>query len=105
MRSDADMPTDIGHDFGGDFHAAAMVCTAMPAFTPIMPAAIRRHADQAAHHGSTWLFGVLSFRTITAALAFFGLAGLAAQSAEASPPMVLLVALRRAWPPCTPSIG
>ena len=35
----------------------------------------------------------LSFRTIVAALAFFGLAGLAAQSAEASTPMTLGIAL------------
>lgn len=32
-------------------------------------------------HGSTWLFGVLSFKTVVAALAFFGIAGLAAESA------------------------
>ena len=32
-------------------------------------------------HGSTFLFGVISFRTIVAALTFFGLAGLACLSA------------------------
>ncbi len=31
----------------------------------------------AAAHGSSWFFGVLTFRTIVAALTFFGLAGLA----------------------------
>lgn len=34
-----------------------------------------------AHPDSTWVFGVLSFRTITAAVTFFGLVGLAARSA------------------------
>lgn len=34
-----------------------------------------------AHH-STWLFGVLSFKTVVAAFAFFGIAGLAAESAN-----------------------
>ncbi len=32
------------------------------------------------HVDSSWLFGVISFRTIVAALAFFGLAGLAARA-------------------------
>ena len=45
------------------------------------------------HVDSSWMFGVLSFRTIVAALAFFGLGGLAAGSAEASTPMVLVVAV------------
>lgn len=31
----------------------------------------------AVDHGSSWLFGVLSFRTIVAAITFFGLAGIA----------------------------
>jgi hypothetical protein len=39
------------------------------------------------------LFGVLSFRSVVAALTFFGLSGLAAQSAGASRPTVFLVAL------------
>jgi hypothetical protein len=29
------------------------------------------------HHGSNWFFGIISFRTVVAALAFFGLGGLA----------------------------
>jgi len=37
------------------------------------------HGDSGHHasHGSHWFFGVVSFRTMTAALAFFGLMGLA----------------------------
>ncbi|MCE9528328.1 MAG: NfeD family protein [Planctomycetales bacterium] len=39
------------------------------------------HGDESGHHGSSWLFGIISFRTLVAACAFFGLAGLAADSA------------------------
>jgi membrane protein implicated in regulation of membrane protease activity len=40
------------------------------------------HGDHGAHHhGSTWLFGVISFRTLVAALTFFGLTGMSARSA------------------------
>ncbi|MEX1040852.1 MAG: hypothetical protein WDZ51_09495 [Pirellulaceae bacterium] len=46
-----------------------------------------------ADHGSTWLFGVISFRTIVAALTFFGLAGLATDSAGATAPVSLTVAI------------
>lgn len=61
-----DVPSDVHVDFGGhgDFQHGDM------------------HHDAAhGHHGSTWLFGVLSVRTVVAALTFFGLAGLAALSA------------------------
>ena len=34
-----------------------------------------------AAHGSTWIFAVISFKTIVASLAFFGLAGMAANAA------------------------
>jgi len=72
-----DVPADanIGHGFG-DSHAGA-------------------HAtgDTAHHHGSTWLFGVITFRTVVAALTFFGLAGLAARSSEMPQATELLIAL------------
>ena len=44
-------------------------------------------------HGSTWLFGVISFRTVVAALTFFGLAGLASGSGGLSGPLSLLIAI------------
>lgn len=44
------------------------------------------------HVGSTWLFGVISFRTVIAALAFFGLFGLAADKAGATAIYTLLIA-------------
>jgi membrane protein implicated in regulation of membrane protease activity len=44
-------------------------------------------------HGSTWLFGVISFRTVVAALLFFGLAGMGSLSAELSWQVALLIAI------------
>lgn len=48
---------------------------------------------EAGHHGSSWLFGVISFRTLVAASAFFGLAGLASDSAGLAPAMQILIAV------------
>jgi hypothetical protein len=90
---DADMPADIGHGFGGDFHVGGDGLHGDADLHADHGGGDSSDSDQAVQHGSTWLFGVLSFRTIVAALAFFGLAGLTAQSAQASPPMVLLVAI------------
>lgn len=90
---DIDVPQDIGHDFGIDFHTDAGVDFHGDAD---FDGGTDFHGDgdaAAAHHGSSWLFGVLSFRTIVAALAFFGLCGLAAQSADASPVNTMLVAV------------
>lgn len=55
------------------------------------------HADgnnESFGHASTnWLFGVLTFRTITAGLAFFGLTGLALQSTNLSQEIQIVAAL------------
>lgn len=50
--------------------------------------------DHAVGHGnlSTWIFGVLSFKTLTAAAAFFGLAGCAAHAAHMTPAAQLTIA-------------
>jgi membrane protein implicated in regulation of membrane protease activity len=45
------------------------------------------------HTSSDWLFGVISFRTLVAAITFFGLAGMTARSAEMNPPAQLLIAI------------
>ena len=76
-----DVPHDLSGDAGHDFHAGDA-----------------HSADPTGHdahggHGSSWLFGVLSFRTLIAAATFFGLAGLAAQSANQPLGVQLLVAL------------
>lgn len=44
-------------------------------------------------HGSTWLFGALSFRTVVAALLFFGLAGMGSRAAGLSLPLQLLISI------------
>ncbi len=49
--------------------------------------------DTGSHVDSSWLFGVISFRTVIAALAFFGLAGVAADRAEIRPFFTLLIAV------------
>ena len=47
----------------------------------------------AAVYGSTWIFAVLSFKTLVAAFTFFGLAGMAGQSAGWTNISALFVAL------------
>src|SRR5262245_55390910 len=49
--------------------------------------------DAAGQHGSSWLFAMISFRTLVAAAAFFGLTGLAAQSAGQPMGVQLLLAV------------
>jgi membrane protein implicated in regulation of membrane protease activity len=43
-------------------------------------------------HGSTWMFGVISFRTVVAALTFFGLAGMFCLSNHVAPLPTVVVA-------------
>ncbi len=71
---DIDMPGDIDADFDTDFDTDF-------------------GGTAADHVDSTWLFGMISFRTVVAALAFFGLAGLGARAAEASIFIQLVVAI------------
>jgi hypothetical protein len=49
---------DFDHDYADSMHAAT------------------HHDGGHAHHGPNWFFGVVTFRTVVAAVAFFGLAGL-----------------------------
>jgi membrane protein implicated in regulation of membrane protease activity len=74
----ADFSHDVPHDFSaGDTHGGDA-------------AGHDAHGD----HGSSWLFGVISFRTLIAAATFFGLVGYAAESAGLAmgPQLVLAVA-------------
>ncbi len=64
-----DFPDDVPADGGSDFDPGS------------------------AGHDSTWLFNVISIRTLTAALAFFGLGGYAMNSAQAEIPAQLVVAV------------
>lgn len=49
--------------------------------------------DPGAHHDSTWLFGVITFRTMIAAVTFFGLGGMIASEAQFETPVVYLLAI------------
>lgn len=86
---DIDVPHDIGHGFGGDFHAD----TGGDLHVDHPGDASTHQSEQPSQHDGLWLFKILSFRAVVAALAFFGLAGLAAESADASISTTLLVAI------------
>ncbi|MBN2309545.1 MAG: hypothetical protein JXR94_11270 [Candidatus Hydrogenedentes bacterium] len=52
------------------------------------------HVDHdTAHHGSSWFFGILSFRAMVAAVAFFGLTGVAGITGGLDPYPTVLVAV------------
>jgi membrane protein implicated in regulation of membrane protease activity len=51
------------------------------------------HGGHHGLHGGNWFVGVLTFRTVVAALAFFGLAGLAGSAKGLAPPLTLAVAI------------
>jgi hypothetical protein len=75
---DIDVPHDVGHGF--DAHAGGH---------DVGRDAGADHAHDH-HHGSTWFFGVITFRTVVAALTFFGLSGMAARSCPQFHDSVLL---------------
>jgi hypothetical protein len=96
-----EMPHDFGHDLGGadhDFapgelhgdvgHDGPAAADHGEAHAPLQHSAAGR-----VFHGSTWLFRALSLRTIVAALAFFGLAGRAAEAAHCEPFTAFLIAV------------
>lgn len=76
-----DVPDDVPHDFhfghdGGDHDAAHDT-----------------GSHEAGHHETAWFIRMLTFRTVVAALTFFGLAGLAGNSAELPGALTFVVAL------------
>lgn len=79
-----DFSHDVAHDFAGDAGHDAAGGDAHGADGD----------DHAAtqQHGSSWLFAVISFRTLVAAATFFGLVGSAAQSARQPIGVQLLLA-------------
>lgn len=77
---DVDVPHDVLHDMPHDTGEVASHDVA-------------HHA-----HGSNWFFGIVTFRTVVAALTFFGLSGLAAESADVEPEwMPLVIGLAVGW--------
>jgi hypothetical protein len=85
---DVDVPDDLDGggdlDLGGDVDAGGDVSADVDVDTD---------AGGVAEHDTTWLAGVFSFRTLVAALTFFGLAGWAAWGAGFSPPLQVVIAL------------
>jgi hypothetical protein len=77
-----DAPDDIGAmhaDVGG--HEAAHAADG------------HEHHDGQAHHSSTWMFGVLTFRTVLIGMTFFGLTGKAAMASNLPQPQPVLIAV------------
>lgn len=72
-----DLHFDAHHDAGADAHGGGHDA----------------HPTTSHSAAANWLFGVISFRTVVAAFTFFGLAGLAAGSANFNGPLTFVVAL------------
>jgi hypothetical protein len=90
---------DIGHDggFGGDFHGDAGVGHAGGDVHADAHVGDSMHGHghstgDTEHPDSSWLFGVLTFRTLVAAAAFFGVSGKAALSAGYAQSTALILA-------------
>ncbi|MFO0906219.1 MAG: NfeD family protein [Pirellulales bacterium] len=96
----------LGGDHGGDFssHGGDIGHADVPDGHADVPHAevhadahggtgVEEGHDAGGQHGSTWLFGVISFRTIVAALTFFGLSGMACISADQPLPTTLTIAI------------
>jgi hypothetical protein len=86
---------DVGHDVGGDFHGDAGIGgdSMHGDIAPQHNTSLATAADgDYQHPDSSWLFGILSFRTLVAAAAFFGVAGRAALSAQFSQFASLVIA-------------
>jgi membrane protein implicated in regulation of membrane protease activity len=75
-----DLPDDVPHDLGGIGHDLTHDVHTGDGH------------DTAHGHDSSWLFGIISFRTLVAAFAFFGLGGLTAHSAGSTLWVQLVVA-------------
>ncbi len=83
-----------GHGIGGDVHGGAVdIHDGSADIHDGSADAAHANDGDAVHHGTNWLFSVVSFRTVVAAFCFFGLAGLIADSAEASAPVSIAAAV------------
>jgi len=79
---------DQHFEFGGDHDGGAIGDHDMGADGHLDAA----HGHDVHDHGSSWFFSVLSVRSVVAALAFFGLAGLAMDAGGAPPYIAFVVA-------------
>jgi membrane protein implicated in regulation of membrane protease activity len=89
LGMDNDLSGDGGHHGGGGGHGHDVGHVVVD-----HPGDLAAINDADAHHSdSSWLFGVVSFRTLIGALTFFGLAGKTATSAGLSDAWALLIAV------------
>ena len=90
LPDDVDAPGDLdfGGDVGGDVDVGGDIDVGADA-----GADVDADAGGEAGHDTSWLFGVLSFRTLVAAVTFFGLGGWAAEGADFDPVMQVVIAL------------
>jgi membrane protein implicated in regulation of membrane protease activity len=85
---------DVGHSVGfdhGGFDQASVDHGGLGHDSSTDHAAVHP-AHSNAQHDSSWFFGVVTFRTVIAAITFFGLVGLAGQSADLSTESTLVAA-------------
>jgi hypothetical protein len=84
-----------GGDFGGDSHATAGADSAADPGGDMTDAFDNSHHDGNSHHqhGSNWFFVKLTFQTVVAALTFFGLGGMAAQTSGMRTPTTVITAV------------
>ena len=95
---DVDLPDDVGGpgdlDFGGDVDVGGDLDVGGDVGGDLdVGADVDADAGGEAGHDSSWLFGVLSFRTLVAAVTFFGLGGWTAAGAGFEPVMQVVIAL------------
>src|SRR3972149_2857223 len=89
---DAAGDADVGGEFDADFGNGDLGDVA-DGQAGDHPTPLSTASDAEYHHDTSWLFGVLSFRTLIAAAAFFGVAGKAALSAGMAQSTALVVAI------------
>ena len=81
------------HDAGGGHEPSGNLDAEHAVLDPLSDHAGHDHAEHHPAHGSTWFFGVITFRAVVAAITFFGLSGMAATRFELETPQPFLVAL------------
>ena len=79
----------LGDVHGGDLHGGGADFT-----HDCAPGEDFDHGAHHHHQGSTWFFGIVTFRTVVAALTFFGMAGMASLTNDiAEGPSLVIAAL------------
>jgi hypothetical protein len=104
LGADLDVPDDVGGaefhaggDFGGHAHDLASADASVDSAShggDLTDALDHKHASSHAHHNtSNWIFVKLTFQTVVAAIAFFGLGGMAARSSGIQPWLAVVIAV------------